>query len=83
MSSIPKSDSVAELARFWDSHDLTDLEDELEEVTEPVFARRTESMLRVALAPDEAEALHRAAMRRGMAETDLVREWVRERLHPG
>ncbi len=83
MSSIPKSDSVAELARFWDSHDLTDLESELEEVIEPVFGRRTESLLRVALPPDEAEALHRAAMRRGMAETDLVREWVRERLHAG
>ena len=34
---IPQTDSIEELARFWDTHDLTDFEDELEEVTEPVF----------------------------------------------
>ncbi len=34
---IPQTDSIRELAEFWDTHDLTDLEAELEEVTEPVF----------------------------------------------
>ena len=34
---IPKTDSIQELAHFWDTHDLTDFEDELEEVSEPVF----------------------------------------------
>jgi phage terminase large subunit-like protein len=29
MSKIPQIDSVAELARFWDTHDLTDYEDEV------------------------------------------------------
>ena len=37
---IPKTDSIDELARFWDAHDITDFEEELEEVTESVFARR-------------------------------------------
>lgn len=37
---LPKTDSIQKLAEFWDSHDLTDFEDELEEVTEPVFAHR-------------------------------------------
>lgn len=37
---MPKSDSMQELAEFWDSHDLTDFEDELEEVAEPAFVRR-------------------------------------------
>ena len=35
---LPQTDSIQELARFWEKHDLTDFEDELEEVTEPVFA---------------------------------------------
>ena len=39
---IPHTDSIAELARFWDTHDLTDFEDELEEVPESVFERRAE-----------------------------------------
>lgn len=38
---IPKTDSIQELAAFWDTHDLADFEDELEEVTEPVFERKT------------------------------------------
>ena len=31
MNKIPKTDSVTELARFWDAHDLTEFESELEE----------------------------------------------------
>ena len=33
-TNIPQTDSIQELARFWDTHDLTDFEDELEEVGE-------------------------------------------------
>lgn len=36
-TNIPQTDSIQELADFWDTHNLTDFEDELEEVTEPVF----------------------------------------------
>jgi hypothetical protein len=32
-----KTDSIHELAQFWDQHDLADFEDELEEVAESVF----------------------------------------------
>ncbi|MEK6323677.1 MAG: CopG family antitoxin [Acidobacteriota bacterium] len=38
---IPQTDSIEELAQFWDSHDLTDFAEELEEVSEPVFERET------------------------------------------
>ncbi|MEK7832443.1 MAG: hypothetical protein AAB401_15235 [Acidobacteriota bacterium] len=34
---IIQTDSIQELAQFWDTHDLTDFEEELEEVLEPVF----------------------------------------------
>ncbi len=36
---IPNTDSIEELAHFWDTHDVTDYESELVEVTEPVFLR--------------------------------------------
>ncbi len=39
MPRIPQTDSIAELAAFWDSHDVTDFEDELVEVPEQVFVR--------------------------------------------
>ena len=40
-TNIPQTDSIQELAHFWDMHDLTDFEGELEEVSEPVFERQT------------------------------------------
>jgi len=81
MSTIPQTDSVAELARFWDTHDLTGFENELEEVKAPVFERGSENVLRVTLPSNEAAALHRAAESRGVGDTDLVREWLSEKLH--
>ncbi len=38
---IPQTDSITELAQFWDSHSVADFEDQLEEVTEPVFNRES------------------------------------------
>ncbi len=38
-TTIPDTDSIRELAEFWDTHDVTDFEDRLEEVREPVFRR--------------------------------------------
>ncbi len=45
---LPQTDSIQELARFWDTHDLTNFEDQMEEVTEPVFERLLESREAVA-----------------------------------
>ncbi len=38
---LPRTDSIAELVHFWDKHELTDFEDELEEIAEPVFVRNS------------------------------------------
>src|SRR5439155_6616575 len=40
-SKLPKTDSIQESAEFWDTHDLSDFEEELKEVAEPVFVRDT------------------------------------------
>lgn len=80
--SIPKTDSIRELAEFWDIHDLTDFEDQLEEVSEPVFARQMADGIRVPLTPEERAAIRRIAADRGVAEAMLIREWVKEKLHP-
>jgi len=73
----PRTDSIQELARFWDTHDLTDFEGQLEEVSEPVFERETEVTRR--LPWNEAEAAERIARSRGMGLTELICQWVRER----
>jgi hypothetical protein len=77
---IPNTDSIEELASFWDAHDLTDFEDELEEVRRRVFSRRKEATVSVELTAREAQELRRLAQAQGVKEAKLVREWVRERL---
>ena len=77
---IPHIDSLEELARFWDTHDLTDFEDELEEVREPVFEHQAEEMVTIRLPTAEVEAVRRLAKAKGMGHTVLIQEWVREKL---
>ena len=75
---IPQTDSIEQLARFWDSHDLTDFEEELEEVTEPVF--ECETVVRVHLEAKDAEALEQIARSKGIRQADLIRQWVVQRI---
>ena len=73
------ADSIAELACFWDTHDLTDFEDQLEEVAEPVFGREAETV-NVPLQPQEIEAIRRIADSQGVEFSALLRGWVLEKL---
>ena len=75
---VPQTDSIQELARFWDTHDLTEFEDPLEEVPEPVFARKT--VVRVHLELEEIQAVDERAKSKGVGSADLIREWVREKI---
>lgn len=77
---IPNTDSIGELAKFWDNHDLTDFEDELEEIPTRVFSRRKETTVAVALTTKEVQAIRRLADAQGINESKLLREWVREKL---
>jgi predicted DNA binding CopG/RHH family protein len=78
-SKIPKTDSIEELARFWDQHDLTDFKDELEEVSEPVFERET--FVKVALPAEVAQSVKELAESKGLDDATLIRQWVLDRVH--
>lgn len=80
MRKIPQTDSITELARFWDTHDLTEFEEELEEVPESVFERDERTVVSIRLDPEQVAALRRFAQSAGVQETDLVAQWVREKL---
>ena len=77
-SKLPKTDSIQKLAEFWDTHDLTDFEDELEEVAEPVFVRG--SAIKVHLQSPEAEAVQQMALAKGVSREELIHAWVLEKL---
>jgi predicted DNA binding CopG/RHH family protein len=75
-SQIPQTDSIEELAQFWQTHDLTDFEDQLEEVTDKVFER--EPLIALGLHPPEITAVKAVAASRGIDYHDLIREWILE-----
>lgn len=77
---LPNTDSIEELVRFWDTHDLTDFEEDLEEVTRPVFVRAGGTSLSVDLAPAEARHLTEIARSKGVQESTVLRQWILERL---
>jgi len=75
---LPTTDSIEKLAEFWDTHDSTDFEDELEEVTEPVFVRGT--AIEVPLESREVEAVEQMARAKGVSREELLRAWVLQNL---
>ena len=78
---IPETDSIDELAKFWDTHDLTDFEEQLVEVSEPVFQGEPGARVSIRFSAQEFQSLRRLARERGLEEAALLREWVLERLH--
>jgi len=78
MKRLPTTDSISELAAFWQVHDLTDIEEELVEISEPVFRRADAISIR--LASEDISALRRRARREHLSEADLISRWVHERL---
>ena len=75
---LPKTDSIKKLAEFWDTHDLTDFEEELEEIPEPVFVRGSE--IKVHLESSEAETVEQMAQAKGISREELIHAWVLEKL---
>jgi len=77
----PAWDSIESLAEFWDNHDLTDFDHDLEDVSSPVFVRNKSASLRVDLPAREAGRVKRIAQAKGVDESTVVRQWILERLH--
>jgi len=73
---LPETDSIDELAQFWDRHDLTECEDQLEEVAERVFQR--EKVVQVPLNPQQAANAEQMAALQGITLPTLIQQWVNE-----
>jgi hypothetical protein len=75
--SLPQTDSIAELAAYWDTHDLTDHEDELEEVANPFDVR---AVVEVPLDAAQMASAQSIADSRGITLSTLIQLWVGEHL---
>ncbi|EIC23758.1 hypothetical protein [Thiorhodovibrio frisius] len=78
MMHLPQTDSVSELAAFWQTHEVVDFENDLTEVVEPVF-QRTEQIT-IPFSQQQLRALRTRARRDHLSAAALIEKWVRERL---
>lgn len=76
---IPVFNNIEDEAEFWDTHDVTDLMDQLEPVNAR-FVRRLTGPLSVRLDSGDRAALTMIAKEQGIGPSTLVRMWVKERL---
>lgn len=81
-SKIPEFKTYEEEAEFWDTHSITDFEDETEDV-EIIFAleKPKEETLVLRLQKDTKEKLAKAAKKRGVSTSTLARVWLTEKLY--
>lgn len=79
---LPKTDSIRKLAEFWDTHDLTEFEEELEEASEPVFGRGRGDTIEVSLEARQVKTVEQMAQAKGVSPQQLVRDWVLQRIAP-
>lgn len=71
--------SFEELANFWETHELTDYEDQLQEVKYRVVRKPTRRFV-VTLSDELTRALRKATHREGVSMQTLINLWVQERL---
>lgn len=72
------STSIEEIVQFWDTHSTADYDDEMEDVAFDIDLR--EEVFVVALVPELAEVIGRAAKARGVTTETLVNLWLAEKV---
>jgi len=80
MGRIPDFKSDKEAAEFWDTHDLTDFEDELELAEDVVFVKPETQTISIRMDRKLVNRLKVIAARKGIGYSPLIRMWIIERL---
>jgi predicted DNA binding CopG/RHH family protein len=71
--------SFEQLANFWETHDLTDYEEQLHEVSYKVARKPTRQFV-VTLSDELTQTMRKAVHHEGVSMQTLVNLWVQERL---
>jgi len=73
---IPEFKTLTEMADFWDTHSLTEFEDHLVEVKEPIFEHLRDRRITVTLDEEHYQRLQVIAEHEQLSPVSLVNEWV-------
>ena len=78
-SRIPEFSNYQEEARWWETHNLADYQDEFKTI-KVRFAKNLSEGLHIRLDPETLMKLRVEAKEKGIGPTTLVRMWVKEQL---
>lgn len=78
-SRIPEFSNYQEEARWWETHNLADYQDEFKTI-KVRFAKNLSEGLHIRLDPETLMKLRIEAKEKGIGPTTLVRMWVKEQL---
>lgn len=76
--SIPEFTTIQEMATFWDTHEITNFEAELSEVTEPILNLPEQKEIAVRLDKTHYTMLQKIAGQERLNPMTLVQEWITE-----
>ena len=79
-SRIPRFQSEAEEARFWDRHDSIGFLEEFKPAKVTFPRPKPKVLVSVRIAKSDVGLLRRLAARKGLGFGSLIRMWLRERL---
>jgi len=77
---IPEFKTLEDMAEFWDCHEITDFEDELEEVKDPVFKNMSRKVVSLIPDADQHNKLRQIADKKKTGTTALINEWVAQHI---
>ena len=81
MAKIPHFKSDKEIAGFWDTHSLADVENELRPAKELVFVKPDRQVVSLRLDRKIIKAIKVLAAQKGIGYSSLLRMWVLEDFH--
>lgn len=83
VNKISKFKTLEEEAKFWDTHSVTDFEDETEDVKIIIdLAKPRDDAIVVRVQKSLKDQLERAAEKKGINVSTLARIWFAEKLYP-
>lgn len=80
MAKIPKLKIDKDVAEFWDTHSLTDFDEDLELADDVEFVRPQKQIISLRLDRQDIKKLKAVARKKGIGHSTLARMWVKEKL---
>ena len=77
---LPEWGSDEAIARFWDTHDISDYWDELEVADDVKFVKPRKEVVSIRLEPIHVKQLKAMARKTGIGYSLLIRRWVLKKL---